>query len=83
MLLIIGDRIAAEQEQSLTPVAIEPGDPNSELALPTEVVFSHGFDPLQGGIAFGKEPFEVFSQWTEILPTEQVVATEYDLATPS
>lgn len=83
VLLIIGDRIAAEQEQSLTPVALKPGDPNSELALPTEVVFSHGFDPLQGGIAFGKEPFEVFSQWTEILPTEQVVATEYDLATPS
>ena len=52
------------------------------MALPAEVVFAHGFDPLEGGISFGKEPFKVFSQWTEILPTEQVVATEYNLNTP-
>jgi LysM repeat protein len=83
VLLMIADKIAAEQDQSLTPVPLKPGDPNSELALPTEVVFAHGFDPLAGGIAFGKEPFKVFSQWTEILPTEQVVATEYSLTTPS
>ncbi|MEV6362947.1 LysM peptidoglycan-binding domain-containing protein [Nocardia asteroides] len=83
VLLMIADKIAAEQKQSLTPVPLRPGDPNSEMALPAEVVFAHGFDPLQGGISFGKEPFKVFSQWTEILPTEQVVATEYDLNTPS
>ncbi|WP_067652195.1 LysM peptidoglycan-binding domain-containing protein [Nocardia harenae] len=83
VLLIIAAKIAAEQKQSLTPVPSNPGDPNSDLALPAEVVFAHGFNPLQGGISFGKEPFQVFSQWTEILPTEQVVATEYDLKTPS
>ena len=79
VLLLIAAQIAAEQEESLTPVPVHPGDPNSDLALPTETVFAHGFDPLAGGISFGKEPFKVFSQWTEILPTEQVVATEYRL----
>ena len=83
VLLMIADRIAAEQDESLKPKALKPGDPNSEMALPTEVVFANGFDPLAGGISFGKEPFKVFSQWTEILPTEQVVATEYNLTTPS
>lgn len=79
VLLLIAERIAAEQDKSLTPVPVRPGEPNSEMALPTETVFAHGFDPLAGGISFGKEPFKVFSQWTEILPTEQVVATEYRL----
>ncbi|MFW0792125.1 LysM peptidoglycan-binding domain-containing protein [Gordonia sp. CPCC 205333] len=79
VLLMIAAKIAEEQQESLTPVPVRPGDPNSDLALPTETVFAHGFDPLAGGISFGKEPFKVFSQWTEILPTEQVVATEYSL----
>jgi hypothetical protein len=78
-LFKIADKIAAEYKDSLTPVKIDPADVNSELALPTEVVFAHGFDPLEGGIAFGGEPFKVFSQWIEVLPTDQVVATEYSL----
>ena len=45
--------------------------------LPTEKVFEHGFDPLQGGFkAGGSQPFEVFDQWFEVLPTDQVVAVE-------
>ncbi|TCL67305.1 LysM peptidoglycan-binding domain-containing protein [Rhizobium sp. BK251] len=79
VLLMIAEKIADEHELSMTPVPVRPGAPNAELALPTETVFSHGFDPLAGGIAFGKEPFKVFSQWIEILPTDQVVATEYRL----
>lgn len=82
VLLMIAAKIAEEQEKSMTPIPVRPGEPNSDLALPTEIVFAHGFDPLAGGISFGKEPFKVFSQWTEILPTEQVVATEYRLTNP-
>jgi len=48
--------------------------------LPTEKVFEHGFDPLAGGVALGAEAFEVFSQWTEVLPTDQVAATPYKVA---
>jgi hypothetical protein len=45
--------------------------------LPTEKVFEHGFYPLQGGFkAGGTQPFEVFDQWVEVLPTDQVVAVE-------
>jgi len=45
--------------------------------LPTEKVFEHGFDPLQGGFtAGGAKPFEIFDQWVEVLPTDQIVAIE-------
>ena len=79
VLVKIADKIANEYKASLTPVKVDPTDINSKLALPTETVFAHGFDPLEGGIAFGTEAFKVFSQWIEVLPTDQVVATEYSL----
>jgi hypothetical protein len=45
--------------------------------LPSERLFEHGFDPLATG--FRADPlneFEVTDFWVEILPTDQVVATE-------
>jgi hypothetical protein len=45
--------------------------------LPTEKVFEHGFDPLKDGFkAGGDVAFEVFDQWVEVLPTDQVVAVD-------
>lgn len=79
VLFKIADKIAAEYKASLTPVKVDPDEVNSQLALPAETVFAHGFDPLEGGIAFGTDAFKVFSQWIEVLPTDQVVATEYSL----
>jgi hypothetical protein len=47
--------------------------------LPTEKVFEHGFDPLVGCFnAGGEVPYQVFSQWVEVLPTDQVVAVEVE-----
>ena len=46
-------------------------------ALPGERVFAKGFDPLAGGVRFNLRPFEIFDQWLEILPTDQVVAVPY------
>jgi hypothetical protein len=46
--------------------------------LSTETVFERGFDPLEGGFAENSKPYEVFDQWIEILPTDQIVAIEYD-----
>jgi hypothetical protein len=80
VLLIIADKIAEEHRKSLTPVPVDKTGVKPEMALPTELVFAHGFDPLEGGINFGAGPFEVFSQWIEVLPTDQIVATEYSLA---
>jgi hypothetical protein len=38
-------------------------------------VFEKGFDPLEGGFR-PAEPYQVFDQWVEVLPTDQVVAVE-------
>jgi hypothetical protein len=45
--------------------------------LPTDKVYEHGFYPLMGGFrAQSSEPFEVFDQWVEVLPTDQIAAVE-------
>ncbi len=58
-------------------VRTETVDGEVQSYLPTEKVFEHGFYPLQGSFkAEGSIPFEIFDQWVEILPTDQVVAVE-------
>jgi hypothetical protein len=41
-------------------------------------VYEHGFYPLQGGFRLSPEGkrFQVFDQWVEVLPTDQVVPVE-------
>jgi hypothetical protein len=50
---------------------------NTDLAnvLASEKVFETGFDPLEGGFR-PAEPYQVFDQWVEVLPTDQVAAIE-------
>jgi len=43
--------------------------------LAAEKVFETGFDPLDGGFR-PADPYQIFDQWTEVLPTDQVVAVE-------
>ncbi len=43
--------------------------------LATETVYQTGFDPLEGGFQ-PAEPYQIFDQWIEVLPTDQVVAVE-------
>ena len=56
----------------------EINDDNKVAATPVDKVFEHGFYPLQGGFRVqpGPEHFEVFDQWIEVLPTDQVVPVE-------
>ena len=64
--------------------AEEINDDNRVSATPVDKVYEHGFYPLQGGFrAVTSEPFEVFDQWIEVLPTDQVVPVEvsYDRRT--
>jgi len=72
----------------------ELNDDNKVTSTPIEKVFEHGFYPLKGGFRVDpiddpKNPldtnnrdrhFQVFDQWIEILPTDQVapVEVEYD-----
>ena len=66
----------------ITPNPADPEDPRNHFAgsLPTEAVFEHGFYPLAGGVKFDGSGTEqqIFSQWMEILPTDQVVALEVE-----
>ena len=56
----------------------EINDDNRVSATPVDKVYEHGFYPLQGGFRAtpGTEDFEVFDQWVEVLPTDQVVPVE-------
>lgn len=58
----------------------EINDDNKVSATPIDKVYEHGFYPIQGGfkIQTGDTPFEVFDQWIEILPTDQVVPVEVE-----
>jgi hypothetical protein len=69
--LTIGDvlRLLAEQLRASNT------DINNTLA--TEKVFENGFDPLDGGFRV-TAPYQIFDEWIEVIPTDQVVAVDYD-----
>jgi hypothetical protein len=52
-------------------------DENTVTASPVDRVYEHGFFPLAGGFrANVGGDYEVFDQWTEVLPTDQIVPVE-------
>jgi hypothetical protein len=67
---------------TVVPNPADPEDASNHFAgsLPTEAVFENGFYPLKGGVRFNQSGTEqaVFSQWMEILPTDQVAALEVE-----
>jgi hypothetical protein len=82
---VLIDKIHQFNINASTPIMPNPADPENPQnhfagSLPTEAVFEHGFYPLQGGVKFDGDATEqmIFSQWMEILPTEQVVALEVE-----
>jgi hypothetical protein len=46
--------------------------------LEADKVFELGFDHLAGGFDAGLPANQVFSQWISVLPTDQIVAAEYE-----
>lgn len=44
----------------------------------SDEVFEHGFDHLAGGFDASVDPTKPFSQWISVLPTDQLVAVEYE-----
>jgi hypothetical protein len=70
-----------QQNHAAAREKVRDEEGNELSYLPTDKVYEHGFFPLQGGFkAQGKEPFEIFDQWVEIVPTDQIapVEVEYD-----
>ncbi|SEQ17118.1 hypothetical protein SAMN04487983_1003232 [Streptomyces sp. yr375] len=69
--------ISGEWEKSRVKVSERLPDGTPVNYLPADRVYERGFDPLDKGFeAAGTEPFTVFDQWIEVMPTEQIVATE-------
>ncbi|MDX2685106.1 DUF4402 domain-containing protein [Streptomyces scabiei] len=64
--------LLAEHLQSLTKEQFA-------TTLAAEKVFEHGFNPLEGGFR-PAAPYQIFDQWVEVLPTDQIVAVnvKYD-----
>ena len=70
-------------ERGTFPKASEVADPqlvdaeNVVTSTPIDRVYEHGFFPLEGGFrANVSANYEIFDQWLEILPTDQVVPVE-------
>lgn len=63
------------QDEVAAPVLVDAE--NSVTATPVDRVYEHGFFPLQGGFRANVQgDFEIFDQWLEILPTDQIVPVE-------
>jgi hypothetical protein len=70
--------IVRVQAEAATSVTVMTDKTDATLKyLPPDMVFEHGFDPLTGGFrAVGQDPYEVFDQWIEVMPTDQIVPVE-------
>ena len=64
-----------KQDEVSDPALVDPE--NTVTATPIDRVYEHGFFPLADGFRanVGKN-YEIFDQWTEILPTDQIVPVE-------
>jgi hypothetical protein len=74
-LMYLAKQVANENEKA-NKAAPSPYDAAKNV-LPTEMVYEHGFYPLQGSFKLNEDPLKVFTQWVEILPTDQIVAIDY------
>lgn len=64
-----------KQDEVADPALVD--EENTVTATPIDRVYEHGFFPLEGSFRanVGKN-FEIFDQWVEILPTDQIVPVE-------
>jgi hypothetical protein len=69
--------VAIQTKQAAAQTKLKDPTDATLSYLPTDKVYEHGFDPLLGEfVAQAQTPFEVFDQWIEVLPTDQVVPVE-------
>lgn len=71
----IENGIYPKQDEVADPTLVDAD--NVVTATPIDRVYEHGFFPLQDGFrANVTGDYEIFDQWLEILPTDQVVPVE-------
>jgi hypothetical protein len=82
VLEILAEQVKAKHEKSTQTQTYHdpdnPADPDSTVtSTPVDRVYEHGFYALKDGFrSHVSEDFEVFDQWVEVLPTDQVVPVE-------
>ena len=94
VLMDLAEKIRRKYEQGIKtgifPKPQEVSDPalvdeeNTVTATPIDRVYEHGFFPLENSFrANVGDDYEIFDQWLEILPTDQIVPVEvaYDSRT--
>jgi hypothetical protein len=77
----LAERINQKHQAAQKVTEYDLGDNNTVHARPVDRVFEYGFNPLQGGFSMpDDDKFPIVDQWTEILPTDQIVpvAVTYD-----
>lgn len=77
VLNLLADRVKQKHDEGDKPkdFADPIDDSNTVRATPLDKVYEAGFDPLASGFkATDPADYEIFDQWLEILPTDQVVA---------
>ena len=57
---------------------LQKNNTDPKIVEESEKVFEKGFKPLEDAFKWKGHNYHVFDQWTEILPTDQVVAVKYD-----
>ena len=50
----------------------------NSIYLEGQKVYETGFEPLPEGFEPGPDPLEIFAQWIELVPTNQVVPVRYE-----
>jgi hypothetical protein len=67
-----------KQDEIADPALVD--EDNVVTSTPIDRVYEHGFYPLQGGfranVSYPDGNYQIFDQWLEILPTDQVVPVE-------
>lgn len=92
LCLKVTDKHAESMKTSLFPDRDGLDNGDKVWSTPVEKVYEHGFYPLERSFQAipGEEPadsesknFQIMAQWTEILPTDQIVpvSVEYDART--
>ncbi len=76
----LAKKVEAKHKEGIKTALFPPelqDDTNQVTATPIDRVYEHGFYPLQGGFKADVEGnYEIFDQWVEVLPTDQVVPVE-------
>jgi hypothetical protein len=64
-----------KQDEVSDPALVD--EENTVTATPIDRVYEHGFFPLEGSFRLNVgRNYEIFDQWIEILPTDQIVPVE-------